>query len=355
MKKGLEIGLHLFYWVGVIWVISSMDFIWAGFSNKEGNMMIPLLYGMGTNALIFYGNALFLYPYLVFKRKNRPLYWVSAIFALLIICYAEAAVDVRMNAYYQTSLYDLLKQNVGDEWAILWIVPVFSTFTSTLPFNLIHFVFSLAYRWGKDSFDNERQKRKLIEEKLSAELFALKSQINPHFLFNSLNNIYFLILQEKSDRAVKTLLMLSDILRYQLYECHEGPVPLQKEVEYIQNHIELEKIRQGENLEVEFEIEGQAGGQTIEPFIFINFIENAFKHSQGSEKVWVKIQLMIEAKQLFFTVENASPEIRSSPEENSGIGLANIRRRLELLYPEKYELRMEQRPDSFHVSLKLSL
>ena len=97
--------------------------------------------------------------------------------------------------------------------------------------------------------------------------------------------------------------MLSDILRYQLYECNEGSVPLEKEIGYIKNYIALEKVRQGEKLKVDFEINGEPNGKMVEPFIFINFIENAFKHSQGAEKVWVNLKLSIRADQLIFESE----------------------------------------------------
>ena len=165
MKRGIEIFLHLFYWVFVIWIISVMDFKWEGLSNEDGTLWPSLLYGMATNALIFYGNAFFLYPKLNRGRKKKTLYWVIIVFGMLFINYVEAVADVRLNAYYNTELYQVLLRNVGNKTAIFWFLPILSSFTGTLPFNLIHLIFSFAYRWGKDSIENERQKRILIEGK----------------------------------------------------------------------------------------------------------------------------------------------------------------------------------------------
>jgi len=154
-----------------------------------------------------------------------------------------------------------------------------------------------------------REKQELVTQNMQSELRFLKSQINPHFLFNTLNNLYALTLK-KSDKAPDIVLKLSEMMRYMLYECNEKRVPLKKEVNYIKNYLDLEALRQGKSVRIDFEVNGTVSDQKVAPLMFIPFLENSFN---------------------------------------------NVKRRLNLLYPEQYELEIHNNPKTYAVEMSLEL
>ena len=199
-------------------------------------------------------------------------------------------------------------------------------------------------------------KRKEIErEKLVAELNFLKAQINPHFLFNTLNNLYYLA-YSKSDNTTEVIDKLSKMMRYMIYDSNHSKVLLSKEIEYMQNYVSLERLRLNNETPVEFEVKGDAGDNKIAPLIFIAFLENAFKHgvSNTQKQCWVRVSIDIDGKSCTYTVENSKIPNQQS-ESKSGIGLANIKRRLELSYPDNYELSVQNLSDKYAVQLTLNL
>ncbi len=203
-----------------------------------------------------------------------------------------------------------------------------------------------------------RERQELQRQTMQSELRFLKSQVNPHFLFNTLNNLYALTLK-KDDRAPEIVIKLSEMMRYMLYECNEKRVPLRKEVSYIRNYLDLERLRQGKKVEINFEVNGMVGEQQVAPLMFTPFLENSFKHglnhhiSQG----FVNIQLNVDDQTVHFFIENSkAPALPKDPNRRSGgIGLVNVRRRLDLLYPENYELDIDNNPNTYAVNLLLEL
>lgn len=202
----------------------------------------------------------------------------------------------------------------------------------------------------------ERMNAQLKEDKVNAELQILKNQLQPHFLFNTLNNIYSIVLSGDKNGA-GAILKLSDILSYMLYECNVDLVGLEKEVGLIKNYIQLEKIRYGERLDLSFEVDGGIKGKTIAPLILIPFVENAFKHGvfENEKYSWIRIHLQTDENELTFIVENSLPENNNGNSAvKSGIGLNNVKKRLELLYPEKHHL-IITKTETFLINLKISL
>lgn len=203
-----------------------------------------------------------------------------------------------------------------------------------------------------------RERQVLETQTMQSELKFLKSQINPHFLFNTLNNLYALTLK-KSDKSPEIVLRLSEMMRYMLYECNEKRVLLSKEVNYIKNYLELEKLRQGKNVEIDFTVEGEVSDQMIAPLMFIPFLENSFKHGLSNQitKGFVNIRLTIENKKVLFFIENSKPETlpKQDHRPSGGIGLVNIHRRLNILYPNNYDLKIEDTPKAYAVRLELEL
>lgn len=200
--------------------------------------------------------------------------------------------------------------------------------------------------------------QQLRQEKLESELKFLKSQIHPHFLFNTLNNLYALTL-DKSDKAPEVVLKLSDLLSYMLYECNAGYVLLEKEVKLLHDYLDLEKIRYQNELKTNFNIHGQIVGKQIAPLLLLPFVENAFKHglSKNITKPWLNVTLDINDNFFTFKVENNKPLINQTDESGytEGIGLKNVRRRLDLIYGNKYILEVKDDEASFLIQLKLNL
>ena len=207
-------------------------------------------------------------------------------------------------------------------------------------------------------FINQKQNQQLMQEKLESELKFLKSQIHPHFLFNTLNNLYALTL-DKSDKAPEVVVKLSDLLSYMLYECNVPYVPLEKEVQLLKDYLDLEKIRYQNELLIDFDIQGRVNGKMIAPLLLIPFVENGFKHglSKQIDNPWINILMEMKDDVLLFTVENNSPKVDQGDETGytEGIGLKNVRRRLDLIYGRKYKLDVEDRGGLFKIKLELDL
>ncbi len=197
----------------------------------------------------------------------------------------------------------------------------------------------------------------LAKENLEAELIFLKNQVQPHFLFNTLNSLYSLILK-KSDQSLDVILKLSDLLRYMLYETNTTQVDLRKEMDSIKSYMDLEKIRYGNRIDVSLNIWGDLDHNHIAPMIILPFIENSFKHStKGLDKsAWITIELGVKANKLVLKIENSIPKLSSNQDSVAGgIGLQNVKRRLSLIYPKKHELKINYNEESYHVHLNLLL
>ena len=199
----------------------------------------------------------------------------------------------------------------------------------------------------------------LAKSQLETELRFLRSQISPHFFFNTLNNIYSLSL-EKSENTPETILKLSGLMRYLLYETKQNRQPLSKEIQFIQNYLDLERIRYNDKLDLDFTVTGNPKGQKIAPMLLIHFIENGFKHGAGKNtgKVRISIRLDIEADFILFKMSNTLPqkELKNTINKTGGIGLENVEKRLNLGYgPQGYELRIFEAENEYHVNLKLNL
>lgn len=218
---------------------------------------------------------------------------------------------------------------------------------------------AIVAKWFKYWYKQQKNNQLLAEEKLQAELKFLKAQVHPHFLFNTLNNLYALTLKSSKD-APEVVLKLSDLLNYMLYECSADTVPLEKEVRLVRDYIALEKIRYGDRLNVNFNLHGQVNGRAIAPLMILPFVENAFKHgvSEELDESWISIDLTLKSEHLTLKVEN-SKSIQETHEDRfdykQGIGLKNVKRRLEILYPEQYQLDIHESSESFLVVLKLSV
>lgn len=220
-------------------------------------------------------------------------------------------------------------------------------------------VLATVIKWFKYWYIEQKKNQQLEQEKLQAELKFLKSQVHPHFLFNTLNNLYALTLKQ-SKEAPEVVLKLSDLLDYMLYECNADIVPLKKEIKLVEDYISLEKIRYGKRLEVSFDVRGETENRMIAPMLILPFVENCFKHgvSEELDQSWVSIDLNLKPSNLTLKVENSKSKNGESKDRfdyKQGIGLKNVKRRLELLYQDNHDLTILDSEDSFLVVLKLTL
>lgn len=300
------------------------------------NALLQVIYMM----TVAYANYLFFMPRLLKDKKWLP--YILKFLAVLIIA---------------TSIFIFFKRYLVDGYThkAHWVYSNrFAIMNAMSAIFLSSFLAMLKFL--EDWFQLEATRQEVINEKLSAELRFLKAQINPHFLFNTLNNLYYLAYTQ-SPNTTEVIAKLSQMMRYMIYDSNHQKVPLNKELEYMQNYISLENLRLNDQIPIKFDIEGSPEQVLITPLILITFLENAFKHGVGNNNpnAWVNISLTIGRNSCIYTVENSKLPTPPLPGEKSGIGLQNVRRRLELSYPAQYELIEEDRKDSYFVQLKLDL
>lgn len=230
-----------------------------------------------------------------------------------------------------------------------FLMSISSTLSNCFIMLIIGGMLRLAYSFLK----SENKKKSLENATLNAEVDLLKAQINPHFLFNTLNSIYSLA-NVKSDKTDEAILKLSGLLRYALYETSEGKVQLQQDIDYINNYIDLQRLRLSNKVTVSYTVTGNADNKMIAPMLLITFIENAFKHGVSyMQQCLIRINIQIFDETL--TLEVVNPIVENNSFVSGGIGLKNVQRRLELLYPDQHQLHITQDIQQFSVSLKISI
>jgi len=221
---------------------------------------------------------------------------------------------------------------------------------------LLVFVFSTGIKVINQWLRSEQRNKEIANEKLKAELSFLKAQINPHFLFNTLNNIYALA-SGQSEQTAPAVLKLSSIMRYVLTEAGNDLVPLEKEILFTSHYLELQRMRLTGKSSIDFQVKGAALGQQVAPLLFLPFVENAFKYGVSTRELSpIRILLEIDKDSLYFSVSNHK-HINTSLKmmDNTGIGILNTRRRLDLLYPDRYTLKIDDEPATFTVHLKIQI
>ncbi len=328
---------HILFWLAVLLILTILEGTQRGFVFTLSNELINIcFYG-----LIVYFNLFYLIPnYLTQKRFLT--------YGILLVLAAVIITPLKMFVFYvKFSGMPQAQQDIIDNQYAYFLTTFFIAGTST--------IFKIVTDWARQLKD----KQELETKTMQTELRFLKSQINPHFLFNTLNNLYALTLK-KSEQAPEIVIKLSEMMRYMLYECNEKRVLLSKEIHYIRNYLDLEGLRQGKNVDISFEVEGQVGQQEIAPLLFIPFLENAFKHGLNNhiDHGFVRIQMRVEGRTVHFKIENTKAPVKPQADPNrrsGGIGLVNVHRRLNLIYPDRYDLRIDNNPNTYAVDLTIEL
>lgn len=290
-------------------------------------------------ALVTYFASFVLVPRLLYRRRYG---WFISSYILLIL------ITSLYKLYIIGSLVTTGNFSIWNNFKVRFydnVIPHFLLASTGVAIKLIY-----------DYIQSQKQLAQLTREKADAEVKFLRSQINPHFLFNSINSVYFLI-DKHNTEARDALHRFSEILRYQLYESQDAKIPLQKEIDFLFDYINLQKLRKGTDLQLHTEFDLHANGYMIEPLLLIPFVENAFKHSGmspgGINKILVRGAL--ENGWFNFTVNNSIGIAVHEVMNHGGIGLQNVQRRLELLYPAKHYLKLDNDGEQFTISLKLNL
>lgn len=347
MRKYPQLDHPVLRWIQhlLFWVLSFILFLQlfrTGTSAEKVDYIYTALFHLSLLPAV-YINLELLLPR--FGRKKRLLVYVVLLAATIILF---SWINYKFFAFWSARIFP-------DYFFISYF-----TFKEIIFFFSGCIIVTSLLKLSKSWFRVSELERKLLEkekQKTEVELKALKAQINPHFFFNTLNSIYSMAL-DKDERLPTTVLQLSNLMRYFLYESNDRFIPLRKELDVVDNYIALQTLRSGEQLTIQTQRSGTVNGQQIAPLLLITFLENAFKHGARGDGAgpFIRLNITVDRNTLLFSVLNNKgviDEIKTTG--HGGLGLENIKRQLELLYPNKHSLTVKNMKDSFVVELQLEL
>jgi len=338
---GGKILLHILYWASFVLVFG---IIWGSYSMNFRATLTTELVSLPIRMAVVYATIYLLLPRYYYTSR-LPLFIAAFVTALLAAAVLQRVVENTI----------ILPRFLSD-WGVLPISNPIAILRNILNFNIylaLPFVVSILTHVSRV----QHRQQEAEKEKLEAELSLLKNQIQPHFLFNTLNNIYSLSLKGSSE-SVGLILKFSDLLRYMLYETESSHVSLEKEVAFIRSYVEIEAMRSGDRTDVTFTTTGDFSGVNLPPMLLFPYVENAFKHcdAPAGEMTRIRIDLVCSEGRIDLTVENSvRPERRHAPSDSRGIGLSNVRRRTALLFPGRHEIDVSHTDSSYLTRLTIHL
>lgn len=331
LKNRVQIVVHMSIWI-LLYGLTFYPIL-----NDERPIPSHVLPKLIIILVLFYFNYFYLVPEYLLKKSVLIYLFVSI--GLLIIAVAG------LNHFYEPKLPEdfFLERQPPRGYGYM---PIYRSFVNLgIPY-IISAILRMYVEWKR----NENLRLSVEKENIKSELQFLKAQLNPHFLFNSLNTIYALSVKKSPDTS-DAIVDLSELMRYMIYEADKDLVPLNKELDYIKSYIQLQRLRLSDSENVSLKITGEDRGRAIPPLLFISFIENAFKYGTDYKgKTYVKITLIITDVSVYLNVRNKIGIFRE-PTKNSGIGLQNIRNQLKLIYPGLHNLEVENDGKDYEVSL----
>jgi len=350
-RKYLTPTLHVLAWIVVYFLPDLLFEVPAGpvFLVKRNLHFILVFF-------FFYLNYFVLVPRFLLHKK-QVLFALTVILALVFSYYTNDIIMRRVHNKYPGNVMVMTKKPASAK--MLERMERRKEHrrraenTGTVVIVLMGLFISTIARETREWYIQDRERKEMEKQQLISELSFLKSQVNPHFLFNSLNGIYSLAIK-KSDKTPDAVLQLSELMRHMLYESDREKVELEKEVEYLRNYIQLQKLRMPAEAQVSFETAGDISGKMIAPMLFIPFIENAFKHGVDADGATIQIKMQVRGSILTFDMMNRVSQAKSK-DTSSGIGLMNVRKRLDLLYGNRYKLEYRESNGNFVVHLYLNL
>jgi LytS/YehU family sensor histidine kinase len=327
LKKHQRTVLHIAFWLSLL-LLLCVDILENTIKKGLDTRILIYIFVVVSFAIATYINLYFLMPRLLYKKQLVG--YIFAVFSLISL--VSFLNNELLHGVFQTERMFFAR---------------FSTLTFFILFTLGIKIFR--NDWAKNQRINELER---IQNQ--QELQLLKSQINPHFLFNTLNSLYALTLTD-SQKAAEVTLKLSDLMRYMFTTAQNPSVSLEQEVNYITNYIRLEQLRLNKEAVIIFHKKGDFTTKNIVPMLFLPFVENAFKHGveTQTQNIYVEIDLALQENDLFFQMKNSKPILNQA--DKTSVGLINIQKRLQLLYPEKYELTIKDERKTFLIKLWISL
>ncbi|MXV52899.1 histidine kinase [Pedobacter sp. HMF7647] len=348
-SKNQRIIYHVLFWL-IVWLL--MTLVYAIGIPGYGLAALIILMFLPIHMFSFYTIAYFATPRYLYKKK----YVQFVVFLVLMITVSAVLFRLGEIFFADPIIYRAIKKIKNDfVWHKLdgdfWQQFLNPTYIVNCieQSNLVVWV-ALAFKFIKMWFERR-------QAAMEAELNFLKSQVHPHFLFNTLNNLYSLTLQQ-SPQSPGVVLGLSEILRYMLYECNSETIALSKDVQILESYIALEKIRYEDRIDITFSITGDLRNNQIAPLLLMPLVENAFKHgaSEELEEAWINMDLYVKNNQLKFKISNSLPEQLTEPANTKGkIGLLNLKKRLDILYPQSHGFRVFRADEMFVAILELDL
>lgn len=340
ISKRIEYIIHIIIW-GAVFLLLLLEAKNLGiFRSDDGSIYIPLFYGLLSNLFLFYINANFLIPRYIPKKKASS-YLIIVLIMFFVITLFESILD----KFIFINLYSTDEEPFGAQIILNAVV------------NALILSLSIGYGFIKSWIINENQKKELEKEKLGVELNYLKAQINPHFLFNTLNMAYSSAIKHGDDETSDIIENLSSLLRYNLYECNDNKVSLDMELNNIKNYINLQTKRLPEDLKhfLKIHIDQISSQHEIAPLILMPFVENVFKHGIVlSTPGKIEISIKVSGKHLTLLTRNPIALNKTST-DFSGIGNKNVRTRLEILYKQKYSLKTNTENNTYFNQLNIEL
>ncbi len=342
MKSRGAIIINTIFWLLMI-ALSVLMVMTGNRTRSWHDIMVEVGYFGMINISVYFINYLILIP-IIIKEKQRSWLYLFLLLGLIVV---SVVLKLGLAVLYS----DIILEYRHDEGMRSRSYESFITISLFVSGFFV--VISSLVKFATDWFSNERIQRNLESEKKDMELQFLKSQLNPHFLFNSLNNIYSLAYQ-KSEKTADAILKLSEIMRYMIYESNDSWVALSKEVDYLESYIELQKLRFKDGASVELTMQGEIDEQRIVPLILISFVENAFKHGVANDpEDPIRIQIIANKKILHFSITNKKN--KTNKDAMGGVGLNNVERRLQLLYPDRYKLNIVNSATHYTSELMLDI
>ncbi|GET34963.1 histidine kinase [Prolixibacter bellariivorans] len=338
MKRSYQILLHIAFWL-IFNVLQYARYVALNYGDISQAFYLMVGVQILINLITFYGSYFLIFTR-IFDYSKLRLFTLIGIYIVINIAF-RVGVSRYIFSFVETESW-------LDKYTSIWLQTLF-VFTYTGLSFLVRFTIF----W----FHDQQLKMELMNEKRAGELALLRAQVNPHFLFNTLNNLYSLALQS-SDKVAVGLARLSEIMRYMLKESDTDKVSLDREINYLQSFIELQKLRFRDPGFVAVEISGDFSGKVIAPMLLIPFIENAFKHgNKDAPSPGIIIKLGIEQQTFLLQVTNDYKEKSDTPTNNglNGIGLDNVKKRLELLYKNKYRLEINKKRDEKKFEVRLTI
>jgi two-component system, LytTR family, sensor kinase len=362
-KRGLLSNKTLYYHISGWLVFFLLHYILFSSYEVKIDIFFQVFFWL-SNIFLFYINYLVFIPYLLFN-KRIPLYIFSLLAVLLLFYFSQSKVmDWQMEKKRAEQGFNFpdkmgpgAPENPRKDFKLPPGPPQRRGNAMVLYNVLLFFTASTAIRVMGKLEKEEKLKQDAESRKTLEELKQLKQQVNPHFLFNSLNSIYSLA-NQKSERTTEAVLKLSATLRYMLYDVNEPVVFLKNEIDHIRNFIELQKFRLTDHTQISLDISGDPDKFLIQPLLLIPFVENAFKFGVDNRREsFIHIEIRVEKGELHFTIRNkiVNEHGTGDSEKSGGIGLINVKRRLEILYPEEHKLKFTTEEEVFIVNLILKL